>query len=178
MTSWNETCLPTRLTKYKLKDIHNADEFGFFYQALPAMSLHCKGERCSIGKYSKMRLTGSVVSNTMGENIPMFVIGKFAKPRCFSGRKSFPCRYRAQKPSWMDVNLFTKWVKEVDRKFASQGRKIALIIDNSPTHPEVDGLKAFELISLPPNATSKKLFLDQGIISSLKVYYRHLLIRV
>ena len=115
-----------------------------------------------------MRLTGSVVSNTMGENLPMFVIGKFAKPRCFSGGKSFPCRYRAQKPSWMDV----------DRKFASQGRKIALIIDNSPTHPEVDGLKAFELIFLPPNATSKKQSMDQDIISSLKAYYRHLLIRV
>ena len=114
----------------------------------------------------------------MGENIPMFVIEKFAKPRCFSGRKSFPCRYRAQKPSWMDVNLSTKWVKEVDRKFASQGRKIALIIDNSPTHPEVDGLKAFELIFLPPNATSKKQSMDQDIISSLKAYYRHLLIRV
>ena len=108
----------------------------------------------------------------------MFVIGKFAKPRCFSGGKSFPYHYRAQKPSWMDVNLFTKWVKQVDKKFASQGRKIALIIDNSPTHPEVDGLKAFELIFLPPNATSKKQSMDQGIISSLKAYYRHLLIRV
>ena len=34
-TSWNETLLPTILSKYKLEDIYNADEFGLFYQPLP-----------------------------------------------------------------------------------------------------------------------------------------------
>ena len=34
--SWGETYLPTTLSKYELKDIYNADEFGLFYQALPA----------------------------------------------------------------------------------------------------------------------------------------------
>ena len=36
--SWNETYLPTTLTKYRLKDIYNANDLGLFYQALPEKS--------------------------------------------------------------------------------------------------------------------------------------------
>ena len=31
----NETTLPTLLSKYKLENVFNADEFGLFYQCLP-----------------------------------------------------------------------------------------------------------------------------------------------
>ena len=46
------------LSRYELKDIFSADEFGLFYQALPSKSMHLKNERCSGGKFSKVRLTG------------------------------------------------------------------------------------------------------------------------
>ena len=55
--AWNETSLPTILSRYNLKDIYNTDEFGLFYQGLPKKTLHLKGEKCSGGKYSKARLT-------------------------------------------------------------------------------------------------------------------------
>ena len=45
----------------------------------------------------------------------------------------------------MDGDLFIEWVKELDRKFAAQDRKIFWIADNCPIHPKVDGLKAVEL---------------------------------
>ena len=175
--SWSETYLPTILSKYELKDIYNANEFGLFYQALPDKSLHYKGEHCNGGKHSKVRLTGLAAGDATGEKLPLFVIGNYAKPRCFSGVKSLPCRYRSQKKSWMDGDLFTEWVKELDRKYAAQGRKIALIVDNCPAHPKVDGLKAIELIFLPPNTTSKTQPMDQGVIRSLKVFYRHSIIK-
>ena len=175
--SWSETYLPTILSKYELKDIYSADEFGLFYQALPDKSLHYKGERCHGGKHSKVRLTGLAAGNATGEKLPLFVIGKYAKPCCFSGVKSLPCRYRSQKNSWMDGDLFTEWVKELDRKYAAQDRKIALIVDNCPAHPEVDGLKAIELIFLPPNTTSKTQPMDEGVIRSLKAFYRHSVIK-
>ena len=175
--SWSETYLPTILSKYELKDIYNADEFGLFYQALPDKSLHYKGERCNGGKHSKVRFTGLAAGNATGEKLPFFVIGNYAKPRCFSGVKSLPCRYRSQKKSWMDGDLFTEWVKELDRKYAAQDRKIALIVDNCPAHLKVDGLKAIELIFLPPNTMSKTQPMDQGVIRSLKAFYRHSIIK-
>ena len=175
--SWNETCLPTILSKYELKDIYNADEFGLFYQALPDNSLHYKGEHCNGGKHSKVRLTGLAAGNATGEKLPFFVIGKYAKPCCFSGVKSLPCHYCSQKKSWIDGDLFTEWGKELDQKYAAQDRKITLIVDNCPAHPKVDGLKAIELIFLPPNTTSKTQPMDQGVIRSLKAFYCHSIIK-
>ena len=43
----------------------------------------------------------------------------------------------------MDGALFEEWVQELDRKFASEGRSIAL--DNCPAHPHIENLKSIKL---------------------------------
>ena len=110
-------------------------------------------------------------ASATGEKLPMFVIGKSVKPRCFKHVKSLPCRYRAQPESWMSSFLFDEWVKELDRKFEKENCKIVLIADHCPAHPIVDGLKAIELVFLPQNTTSKTQPMDQGAIRSLKAKY-------
>ncbi len=174
---WEETTLPTLLSQYDLKDIYNADEFGLFYQCLPSGSLHYKSEKCIGGKHSKVRLTGLVGANAVGEKLPIFVIGKAAKPRCFAGIRNLPCRYRGQKKSWMDGLLFEDWVREIDRKFEADKRKVVLIVDNCPAHPQIGDLKAINLVFLPPNTTSHTQPMDQGVIHSLKAKYRHLVVQ-
>ena len=108
----------------------------------------CTTKVSVVAVLSIVRLTGLAAGNATGEKLPLFVIGKPAKPRCFSGVKSLPCRYRSQKNSWMYWDLFTEWVKELDGKFKAQGRKIALIVNNCPSHLIVDGMKAIELSNL------------------------------
>ena len=76
---WRETTLPTIISRYESRDIYNADEFGLFYKELPTKSVHLKGEKCSGGKNSKIRLTGFAAANMCGEKVPMFVIGKSNK---------------------------------------------------------------------------------------------------
>ena len=71
----------------------------------------------------------------------------------------------------MSFELFEQWVRELDRKFKLEGRKIALIIDNCPAHPHIDKLQAIELFFLPPNTTSRLQPMDQGVIRSLKAHY-------
>ena len=131
-----------------------------------------KAEKCIGGKNNKIRLTGLAAANAEGEKLPMFVIRKSVKPRCFTGIINLPCRYRAQKKSWMDSSLFEEWIREQDRKFERQGRKIALIVDNCPAHPQISNLKAIHLVFLPPNSTSKTQPMDQGVIRATKAYYR------
>ena len=169
--SWKETHLPTILSRYELKDIFNTDEFGLFYQALPSKSMHFKNERCSGGKFSKVRLTGLAAANATGEKLPMFVIGKSAKPRCFKNVKNLLCRYRCQNKSWMDGNLFTEWVRQLDNKFVAEGRQIALI-DNCPAHPRIDNLQAVELIKLTAKHNLHNAANGSGVIRSLKAHYR------
>ena len=108
----------------------------------------------------------------IGEKLPMFVIRKSQKPRCFKHIKSLPCRYRAQEKSWMNTELFEEWVREQDEKFENKGRKVALIIDNCPAHPVIENLKSITLYFLPPNTTSALQPRKQGVIWSLKSKYR------
>ena len=46
-----------------------------------------------------------------------------------------------------------------------------------PCPPKVDGLKAIELIFLPPNTTSKTQPMDQGVIRSLKAFHGNWIIK-
>ena len=123
--SLSETYLPTILSKQKLKDVYNVN---LFYQALSDKSLHYKVERYNDGKHIKVRLTGLAAGNATGEKLLLFFIGKSAKPRCFSGVKSLACRYRSQKKSRMDGDLFTKWVQEFGQKFAAQGMNLLWLL--------------------------------------------------
>ena len=103
---WFETRLPTILSSYLLANIYNADEFGLFYQALPSKTMHFKKVKRVGGKFSKQRLTGLAAGNALGQKLPMFIIGKANKSRCLKNLKHLPCRYRGQKKSWMDSDLF------------------------------------------------------------------------
>ena len=77
----------------------------------------------------------------------------------------------------MDSILFEEWVREIDRRFTAKGKKIALVIDNCPAHLSIDNLVSVDLIFLPPNTTSKLQPMDQGVIRSLKAYYKSLSVR-
>ena len=72
----------------------------------------------------------------------------------------------------MDSEIFTDYVRKLDAMFHKEGHKIVLIIDNCPAHPEMENLKAIELVFLPANTTSKTQPMDHGVIRALKAFYR------
>ena len=76
-----ETTLPTIPSRGALKDITNVDEFGLFYQALRSKAMHFKGQKCSGGKHSKVRLTGLAADNAFLERLPLLAIGKSQNSR-------------------------------------------------------------------------------------------------
>ena len=176
-SSWSKTTLPTILSEYKLENIFSVDEFGLFYQCLPDKTYHLKGEKCSGGKKSKVRLTGMAAASAVGEKLPMFVIWKSKNPHCFKNVKHLPFEYKSQKKSWMNSEIFEEWVCKLDRKFRADDRNIALIIDNCPAHPSISNLTNVQLVFLPPYTTSILQPMDQGVICSLKAHYRGRVVR-
>ena len=54
--------------------------------------------------------------------------------------------YKAQEKSWMDSEIFTEWIKQLDQKFLAQNRKVAFIVDNCPVDPHVPDLTTIDLI--------------------------------
>ena len=68
-------------------------------------------------------------------------------------------------------------MRKLDTKFDAEGMKIVLIIDNCHAHPNVDNLRAIQLLFLPPNTTFKTQPMDQGVIRTLKAFYRTNIVR-
>ena len=139
---------------------------------MPNKTYHFKSQKCSGGKNSKVRLAGMTAGNAIGEKLPMFAIGKSKTPRCFKHKKNLPCKYKLQKKSWMDSQLFKEWVRKLERTFWMKVRKIALLIDNCPAKPPVSHLTNVQLVVLRLNTTSGLQPMDQGVIRSLKAHYR------
>ena len=127
---------------------------------------------------SKERVTVLVCANMDGtEKYPLLTIGKFLKPRCFRGITCLPTEYDANHNAWMTSVLFERWLRKWDSNLTLSGRKIALVIDNCSAHPHVSDLESIELVFLPPNTTSAIQPCDQGVIKTLKTYYRKSMVK-
>lgn len=125
-----------------------------------------------------------VCSNASGTHaLPLLVIGKSKKPRCFKNIACLPVTYRGQKSAWMDSEIFMEWfskmfIPEVKKHREKEGKtgKVLLLIDNAPTHPGLDRLNSvdenFVVMFFPPNVTALLQPMDQGIIVKCKKLYR------
>ena len=51
------------------------------------------------------------------------------------------------------------------------------MVDNCPAHPQIENLRAVNLIFLPPNTTCQTQPMDHGVIRSTKAYYRRMVVQ-
>ncbi|XP_052564774.1 tigger transposable element-derived protein 4-like [Culex pipiens pallens] len=171
---FKQKTLPDLVRGYDPKDIYNADETASFYKCLPDKTYTMQSEACHGGKYSKQRITVLCATNMDGsDKLPLLVIGKSKKPRCFKNVKSLPVIYESNSKAWMTSLIFEKWLNDLDRKFGEENRKVLMFVDNCTAHPKrlQDKLININLQFFPPNATSVLQPLDLGIIKNLKHYY-------
>ena len=165
--------LAKTIENYQPKNIFNVDETGLFFKCLPNKTFSFKNEKCSGGKNSKERLTILIGSNMDGsEKLPLLMIGKAAKPRCFKSARSLPVTYEANKKAWMTAALFEKWLLNLDKELGRKKRKILLFIDNCTAHNNLPSLTWIKIEYFPANMTSVVQPMDQGVIKNLKHFYR------
>ena len=173
--------LPQLFRGYDPKDAWNCDETGLFHRAMPSGSWRFAGDEQSNGtKVPKDRHTMLQFTNMDGNEKQVVAVGKSAKPCCFKNINTLPFSYFANRKAWMTSHLFTDVMKTLDQKMIAQNRKIILFLDNATCHsllPDTN-LSNIKLSFMPPNTTSLIQPLDQGIIRSLKAYYRKELVRM
>lgn len=178
--SWKER-LPELLQGFSSENILNLDETGCFWRALPEHGFGRKQSQCSGGKKSKQRVTVALIANAAGEKEKPIVVWKSQKPRCFKGvnTASLPVQYFSQGKAWMTGEILESILRKLNRRLCTQGRRVALLLDNAGCHPEdlKDHFSNIKIIFLPPNTTSKLQPLDLGIIQNFKMHYRTLLLR-
>lgn len=92
-------------------DVYNADETGVNWRSLPRKSLASRNETRAPGyKVSKDRVMAMFCANESGtHSLPLLLIDKSKKPRCFKDVTCLPVTYRAHKSSWMSSDIFLEW---------------------------------------------------------------------
>lgn len=159
-------------SNYAPNDIYNADETGLYYRALTNSTFDFKGNTVNGCKKQMQRLTILLVCNMTGtDKRRPLIIGKSKNPRCFRAVKTLPVDYYANSNAWMTSQIFTEFLRKWDKEI-KKPRRILLILDNCTAHPNLQNLENIDLKFLPPNTTSLIQPLDQGIIKTMKTYYR------
>ncbi|XP_043463980.1 tigger transposable element-derived protein 4-like [Leptopilina heterotoma] len=102
----------------------------------------------------------------------LLVIGKSKKPRCFKGCKSLLVDYTNNRRAWMRSPVFEKWIRDWDYELVKKNKKILLLVDNCPSHPQIKDLKSISLVFLTANTTAILQPMDQGVIRALKANFR------
>lgn len=167
---WIENEWPKIVAEFTPNNIFNADETGLYYRALPDHTYMLKNDNAKGCKVSKERITILCCANMVGDKEKLLVIGKSKNPRCFKGVKNLPVDYHSNANAWMTSLIFKEWLLKWDSQLR---RKVALLVDNCTAHKiENVTLNNITVIFLPANTTSLIQPCDQGIIRTLKAYYR------
>ncbi|NXH14989.1 TIGD4 protein, partial [Bucco capensis] len=175
-TLWYQNVLPYYLNDYQSRNVFYIQETGLLYQMLPHNTFAFKGETCSIGNLSKERITVVVGTNMDGsEKLPLLVIGKNKSLHSFKDVKSLPVDYEVNDTALMTSEVFEQWMHKLDDRFQAQDREVVILVDSLPAHTGVKNLKSVRLVFSPPDSSC--VAAKQGVIRSLKVKYRHYLIK-
>lgn len=176
---WKQTDIPALIADYAPKDIFSADETGLFFNILPSKTFSLKGESCQEGKFSEIRLTVLLITNSDGsEKLPPLIIGKAQNPQYFKDIKSLPAKYAVNEYAWMTSNIFEKQLLSLDTLMGVYKRKIILFLDKCSAHPSNLKLNNIKLAFFPPNCISELQPLNLGIIRAFKYFYRKNLVQI
>ncbi|XP_062127463.1 tigger transposable element-derived protein 4-like [Drosophila sulfurigaster albostrigata] len=172
-SEWLTKVWPILRKDFNDEEIFSAAETGLFYKLTPDKTLQFKGEKCTEGKLSKERITVLVAANMSGNlKKPLLIIGKSMRPRCFQNVQYLPVDYYSNRQAWMTSTIFMNCVRHWDAELQTHKKKILLLVDNCPTHPQIGDLTNITLVFLPPNTTSVLQPMDQGIIRVIKSTFR------
>lgn len=166
---WERTTLARIHSSYKPENIFNMDEFGLFYRMRPNSTQTFKKtpkSALALGKASKERITVLIGASATGEKLPLSIIGKSERPRCFGKLHVLPCDYNHNRRAWMTRQIWRTIIEKLERKMRREKRKIALIVDNVTSHKKLlpEQYKHVELFYLPPGTTSKAQPMDAGAL--------------
>ena len=119
---WKQSILtPT----FRVDDVYNADETGFYWRVLPNKMHGIPGEICTGDKKSKERVASLVCANMSGiDKCLLLTLGKFRHPQCFNRVRCLPTQYEANKSAWMTLSIFEEWLKQWDAELTKTARNI------------------------------------------------------
>lgn len=164
---------------YSLDDIYAADETEIDWQTMPEHSIVY--QRLSAGREEPPdRVIVLVCANlSWSHALPLLMIGKTKKKKCFGKISSLPLTYKWQKNGWMDSEIFMEWYAsdfisrvKTEREMTGKSGKVLLLLDCAKYHPDSDMLNVvdgnFQVMVFPQNVTVYSHPMDKHVVSKLK----------
>lgn len=174
------------LSEYSLQQIINVDETGLMWKRMPRRTFIAQFMKSVPGsKACKERLTLLLGGNANGTlKLKPFLIHTSENPRTFKyvDKNKLGVYWRSNKKAWMTSSLFLDWIKnclfkelKAFSKINNIPFKFLILLDNAPGHSKLELLNNFcpglTFHFFPPNTTSLIQPMDQGVISTFKIYY-------
>ena len=172
-----------------LNGIYNADQFGLLYKQYPNRVIIEQNQRSTFrgvkAMKDKNRISVMACANAIGEKVPLAVCGKHKRPMCFNlVEGQLPLPYTSQSNSWYSQEVMKWWFKYVFKRYVQPKHgddHIILILDNLDAHKALKNWygvpKNIHIMFLPPNLTSKYQPMDQGVIATVKLGYKMLMLK-
>ncbi|GFT12716.1 tigger transposable element-derived protein 4 [Trichonephila clavipes] len=175
----NKISLPSITEGYDPQDIYNLGETGLLFRALPDRTLIELGKKCRGGKLSNERLTIGFCCSSVGEKEIPVIVTKCKEPKSFkeADLNSLGIKHKHNEKAWMTSEILEEWLQDLNERMKTRKKKILLLIDYAPCHPDEITLSNIAVRFLPPNPLSPLQPLDQGIIQSFKILYRKNLLK-
>jgi hypothetical protein len=169
--------------------LYNADQTGLFFNKMPNRIYLDKDNADFRGvkqMKSKDRVTLMVCTSAAGEKAPLLMVGTAKLPLCFkflcpNGKPPMP--YTDQVNAWFTKEVTIYWINTVLwpwHKHNFGDVFCILLLDNCKAHTDLDKSRLPQKLVIlfsPPNCTSFMQPADMGMIASLKVGYRVLMLK-
>lgn len=158
---------------FERKDVFNMGETAFFFCSSASSSITTTP--MAGRKNVKKRLTVAVCCNADGTTkLPLLFVGAVRSPRCFRNQtaEELGVFYESTAKGWMNSELFTRWLEQLNDRMSKEKRNILLLVDNVSSHRQQNELSNVTLQMLPPNTTSVLQPQDAGIIRAFKAAVR------
>ena len=99
---------------------------------------HCSGIRIPPrrGKRQPKQRVTVIVAGSMAGQKCLFTLLENEKPRLFKNAGTLPIKYFNKKNAWMNVEIFERILRSVDKEIRLQKRKFLLFLDNCSAHPQ------------------------------------------
>ncbi|XP_005111617.1 uncharacterized protein LOC101864036 isoform X2 [Aplysia californica] len=163
------------LLQHRPSDVFCAGVTGLFFKSLPNRMKSLLGARCAHGELPHERVTVLLATNLEGsEKLPLLCVGSPDNGQYLRHVAFGPVDYKSNLKSWITKEMFTHWLWKLDAHFESQGRNVALLVNNYFDTFEGLELRAIHLILLPINESLRSSIqpCDHGIIRQFKLLFR------
>lgn len=149
---------------YKPEDVYNCDETGLYWKMTLDRGLAT--QQTSGTKKDKARISAHFCCNAdSSDKLPIWFIGKTAKPRCFRAAgvniAALNCLWKSNGKAWMTSTIIIEWLHWFLR-WIGRERRVLLVMDNFSAHTftvsQIQSIQPLQNITvcwLPPNSTTR-----------------------